>query len=160
MRGGFLHNKVLIEPIAAFFLAVAGTVYREYATGPGRDAGFVDLFVEYGLERIVCEAELSADRVPKDLAKAAALNATLLLIVVPNARVARSVRARASTVAVDPAGANIEKWILPLGVALQRLRSSCRFRTDRNVLETLRHERFDAATAFPRGRSATERRDR
>ncbi len=117
MRGGFIHNRVLIAPIEAFLVQCGAYVRREYPTGPGRTAGFVDLFASYGAHRIVCEAELTADRVARDVDKAVALNATLLLIVVPRSRVARAVRKHLSRLAQM----DFDIWVSTVPVALQRL---------------------------------------
>ena len=119
MRGGFLHNQVLIPPIENHFERLGAHVAREYPTGEGRQVGFVDLFVEHGAWRISCEAELTAHRIENDLEKAAALHASLLLIVVPEPRVARAVRRR--VVACDSEQKRLPIWILPLGPMLQRL---------------------------------------
>lgn len=135
-RGGFLHGRVLLAPIEAWVDELGGVGYREFPTKPGRDAGFIDLWITTGTERIACEAELTADRVAGDVAKAKASNATLLLIVVPTAQVARSIRKRLKNLTAQTTDCGFDIWVLPLGVALERLANSSRFRTSRNVSET------------------------
>ena len=121
MRGGFLHNEVLIASIEAYFLKLGVVVCREYPIAPGRDTGFVDLFVRCGDQRIVCEAELSASRVRRDVEKATVLRADYLFIVVPNERVARTARYRLGETMESSSGPRIS--VLPLGQALQQLRN-------------------------------------
>lgn len=125
MRGKFLHNTVLISRIAALFHQTDATIYHEYPTGPGRTAGFVDLFILYKTWRFAVEAELSADRVSNDVAKAIALRADLLLIVTPNSRVATAVRRQVQRLRSNQRGLVIPNWLtiwsLPLGPAIQRL---------------------------------------
>ncbi len=91
MRGGFLHNQLLIAPVIQFCQEHGINAHEEYPTMRGRNAGFVDLFILHGELRIVCEAECSPDRVPNDVVKAQKLEATHLMILVPNASVAKGV---------------------------------------------------------------------
>lgn len=121
MRGGFLHNDVLLGPVESHFRACHARIDREFPTRPGRDAKFIDLFVNLHGLRIACEAELTTRRIGRDIDKAREVNAQLLLIVVPHRRVARYAMERV----VDPAAVRRELalWILPLGPALARLRS-------------------------------------
>lgn len=94
-------------------------VHQEFPVVLGNQTLFVDLLIWYCQDKIVCEAELSADRVCTDVEKAAALDATLLLIVVPQSRVAKSARRRIqrSRNLIVPQDMGIS--ILPLGPALQ-----------------------------------------
>ena len=94
MRGGFLHNSILLNPIETHFLQLGAEVRREHRTESSGFLGFVDLFVLLGVHRLVFEAELSADRVHRDVSKAIQLEATQLLIVVPCSRLVRSIRRR------------------------------------------------------------------
>lgn len=136
MRGGFVHNQVLIAQVEAHFRQLRATIHREYPTAAGRDAGFVDLFIIWYSIRIVCEAELSPARVCRDVAKAALLKADLLLIVVPNLRVAKAARARLRTCNGPPRPRGLLIWILPLGPALRRLTNKCHLMTRANVSAT------------------------
>ncbi len=120
MRGGFLHNTVLITPIEQFFCELAACVSREHPIRPGRGAPAVDLFIELQHERIVVEAELTARRITVALKKAQTLEATHLLIITPTSRTAE--RARYLLVEADPKWLPKRLWILPLGPALQALR--------------------------------------
>ncbi len=117
MRGGFVHNRVLVARVAAFFLLLTDRVYLEHPVGSGRHAGFADLFVLFGSHRIVCEAELSADRIHRDVRKAELLEATRLLIVVPRPPLVRAVHRRLAQLAP----VRFEIWVGTLGVILKRL---------------------------------------
>lgn len=128
-----MHEEVLLARMEACFRELGGVGRRQYPTGPGRAAGVVDLFVTLGRERIVCEAELTADRAVRDLAKAHTLKATLLIIVVPNTRVAHSIRKRLASVRPRSCTSGPDIWVFPLGVAIQRFMNSGRFRSGRNV---------------------------
>lgn len=91
MRGAFLHNHIVTHMAVAF--RQAGTEVRcECPVRCGRHPGFVDLFVCWGAGRIVCEVERSPRRVDRDIAKALALDADLLLLVVPTGRVEAAVK--------------------------------------------------------------------
>lgn len=113
MRGGFLHNQVLLAPIEAYFRQVGAAVYPEHPV-PGA-WGAVDLFVEYRHHRVAVEAELTPRRVQRDIEKARALNASVLLIVMPTNSLASQAKARLVG-AVRVPGMRIV--IRPLGPAL------------------------------------------
>ena len=98
MRGGFLHNEILVRPIERFFLSVGGLVCREYPAGNG----FVDLFIQWESYRIVTEAELQWRRIGNDVVKATALHADLLLIVTPTWQTARLVRRKITLASNGP----------------------------------------------------------
>lgn len=120
MRGGYLHNHILLDPVEDHLLQSGATVQREQAVDLCGSMGFIDLAATLRDHRIAFEAELTADRVASDLRKAEAWSATLLVIIVPTRRVARSIqRAVDSTPGARPPGG---VWVLPLGPALARLR--------------------------------------
>ena len=121
MRGSYLHNHILLDPIEEHFRLLGARTRREHPTRKKLAPGFVDLFIEWREHRIVCEAELSARRVLWDLEKAKALDATLLVIVVPRRVVAEAAWRRVKHSSTS--SSNVQFWILPLGPALQRLRS-------------------------------------
>lgn len=70
--GGFLHEEVLLKPVAEGFDAAGGTVHLEFFVQVGRKRGFVDCLVEIGAERIAVEVEYSPERVRNDVRKAEA----------------------------------------------------------------------------------------
>ncbi|GEM_PF-2578436 len=120
MRGGFLHNHILLDPIEDLLMQLGAATRREHYVRSAGSAGFIDLTATLGQHRIACEAELAADRVSSDLRKAQAWAATLLVIVVPTRRVAQSAqRAVNAAPGTRPVGG---VWVLPLGPALTRLR--------------------------------------
>lgn len=122
MRGGYLHNCVLLDPIEAHFLALGAATRREWTIRVGERTCFIDLMVELvDSRRIACEAELTADRIVRDIEKAVAAGASLLLIVVPSTKVARAARQAARKCCRSPQ--TMPVWILPLGGMRQRLRS-------------------------------------
>ena len=112
MRGRFLHNQGLIDPVAAAFKRLGGIVRREYPIRPGRYSRYVDLHVVWDSWRIVVEAELTVDRVDLDVDKASALEADILLFVVPNSALARKIERKLKDVSRPVV------LVLPLGAAL------------------------------------------
>ncbi len=140
MRGAFLHTDVLVARVEELLRGFGARVCREYAVSGGRRSGFIDLFAVLHTHRIACEAELSADRVVNDVAKATAARADLLLIVTPERRIARAVAKRLDKAGIATADECLEVWVLPLGVALKRLRNRCHLMTPVNVPTTSRHQ--------------------
>ena len=120
MRGGFLHNHILLDPIESHFQKLGATTAREHLVASGSFTGFIDLFIEHGNQRIACEAELTPARIERDLEKAKLAEATLLLIVVPHRRIAQGVLRKLHRLDKPRPPAGL--WVLPLGPALQRLR--------------------------------------
>lgn len=91
MRGGYLHNKILLDPLDRAFRGVGALVRREMMVRLDSRMAYVDLFAELGGRKFAIEAELSVHRIEKDLMKGMALNADELWIVVPHRRAARCV---------------------------------------------------------------------
>ena len=86
MRGGFLHNTLLVAGIETMLWPIATSIIREFPVRlPGDAVGAIDLFAIIGAHRIAVEVELTADRVPGDMAKAHSANANELLLIAPNA---------------------------------------------------------------------------
>ena len=71
MRGGYIHERCLLEPIESAFRDFGIPVWHQVATRPGRDTGYVDLVAEFAGVRLVIEAETTSRRVGSDLRKAA-----------------------------------------------------------------------------------------
>ena len=94
MRGDFLHNQVLLEPIAELLRERGIPVFREFHIGADRRGWYADLAAVYHDLRLLVEAERSADRVNGDVAKALAWPATHLLIVAPHRQVMQAVARR------------------------------------------------------------------
>ena len=92
MRGGYVHNRVLLDPIDTKAWRSGARVDREVAIRVGGQVLYGDLLIRDGSKRILVEAELSSKRIPNDLAKAAAFEVCELWLVVPNPGVARSVQ--------------------------------------------------------------------
>ena len=119
MRGGFVHNRVLVDRLDAAFRAVGAKTLLECPTGPGTPRGFVDILATMDGVRIVCEVELRANRVELAVRKAVALDADYLLLVTPNGRTARAIRARLARADALPGVEMPPEFILTLGQALQ-----------------------------------------
>ncbi len=119
MRGGYIHNRVLLDPIAEKAWRFGVQVDRDVVIRIDGKVLYGDLLIRGSSTRTLVEAELSPKRVPKDLAKAAALGAGELWVVVPNPRVARSVRQKLLQLSIGPETS--ELFILSLPQALQRL---------------------------------------
>lgn len=119
MRGTFLHNEVLIQPLDLAFCFIGALTFREWYVNDCETKGYVDLWVEMNGFRIAVEAELTSKRVAHDLRKARALHADELWIVVPTVRVARAVHRKLNTLAST--GMGPEVFFLTQGQALQRV---------------------------------------
>ncbi len=119
MRGGWVHNRVLIDPITQKALRLGAQVDREVAIEVGGRVLYGDLLIQVGARRVLVEAELSARRIPNDLTRAMAFGACELWLVVPNPRVARSVRRKVHKQSIGPGTPRL--FILLLPQALQRL---------------------------------------
>lgn len=133
MRGGYLHNRLLVEPVAARFEVLGAVVHREHHC----TAGYMDLLIEGKAWRIACEAELRAARVGRDLAKAVALQVDLLLLVVPTRRVALLVEHKLERTTRSLGLTLPPIVVIPLGALLQRLAHVSRNDDTLNVLATL-----------------------
>ena len=118
MRGSFLHNRVMLDRIAARYLARGAIVRRECPTRDGRDTGYVDLCIDEDGRRWVYEAELGPQRVPNGLTKARELGANVLTFVAPNGSVLSRIR-RALRQMGDTHGLTVR--VLTLGALLKEL---------------------------------------
>ena len=119
MRGGYIHNRVLLDPIAQKAWHLGAQVDREVAIRVDERVFYADLLIRGFPKWILVEAELSSKRIPNDLAKAGALGVSELWVVVPNPRVARSIRQKLSQLSIEPGTAGL--FILSLPQALQGL---------------------------------------
>ncbi len=133
MRGGFVHNQVLVRRLDEAFRAVGAATFLEHPTGPSAPRGFVDLLAVHGPLRVVCEAELRASRVAAAIVKAEALQADCLLLVVPDQRTVRAVRVAVVRLDVPSSPRSGRVFVLTLGQALQWVRDSFPFLTPRNA---------------------------
>ncbi len=139
MRGGYVHNHVLLDPIEQKARRLGAAVDREAAIRVGGRVLYGDLLIRGGSRRILVEAELSSRRVPNDLAKAAALGACELWVVVPNSRVAGSVRWNLSQ---DGTQSRPGLFVLLLPQALQRVEELIELNSGSNVeIETEKTKR-------------------
>jgi hypothetical protein len=130
MRGGFLHN-FLVDRAEEHLLSLGAVVYREYPTNPGtRDSRFIDLCAMTGGARIAIEAELSTDRIAADVGKALTVEASLLLILVPDSRIAARIQRQLDR---TNDAHRLPVCVLPLGRALQRLTRRFEFCSGVNV---------------------------
>ena len=120
MSRGYVHDYVLLNPIEQKALQLGATVDCEAAIRVGGRVSYGDLLIQVGSSKwILVEAELSSRRVLNDLAKAAALGACELWVVVPNPTVAKSVYRKLSQHDTQPRFSRL--FVLLLPQALQRL---------------------------------------
>jgi hypothetical protein len=92
MRGGYVHNNVLLLPVLTQCRALGAGVSLEHRVRVGKRYGAIDIFADFGSRRLAIELETSHLRVPWDIEKARALNVEDLLIPVPSAVVAQACR--------------------------------------------------------------------
>lgn len=131
---GFVHEVVLLPPIEACLIGLGARTSREHHAGPGREAGYVDLYAEWPNFSACIEAEMTSRRVLGDVKKAILLKADLLLIVVPDCSVRASCRRRLKAILGKNGDPKIEIWVLTLKPAIQRLTELKDKRTLSNVL--------------------------
>jgi hypothetical protein len=141
MRGGWLHNHVIVERLDVAFRAVGATTRLECATGPTRPRGFVDILATLGSVRVACEAELRADRVDVAVRKAVWLDVDYLVLVAPDHRTAHAIRARFDSLGADLGGVAPPEFILTLGQAIQWISHSFPFLTPRNAASPAKKEK-------------------
>ncbi len=119
MRGGFLHNEVILASVAQEFEQAEWQVELEVPIRMGESIGFVDLVADRDGWCVAVEAECSPRRVGRDLDKAQALRAHELWIVTPNAGVAAAVRRSLDRMHVQPNRGGL--FVLTQGQAVQRV---------------------------------------
>jgi len=157
MRGDYVHNVLLVRPVAKALLLIGAIVRFEYPISSGRHPFFVDLFATLDSHRIVCEAENSPRRIARDLEKARLLRARLLLFLVPTPAVAAAVKRRIASLNAGswPDGCAIR--VLTLPAALQLLMNKSQLKSLLNVAMTLRHQIKSESPAI-RGDKVQKRR--
>ena len=133
MRGGFLHNVVLITALVLEWTKRGARTWREAAVHLGHTTGYIDLLVEIAGFRVAIEAELTPRRVANDIEKAIAVRAQELWVVVPDAQVARAIRRKLHLVPIAEGTPKI--FVLTLGQAKQRVRNLVPFISGANVLK-------------------------
>lgn len=90
MRGGAIHNQVLVGEMTTCLASVSAVFSTEVHVAPGRRSGYVDILAFLWGLMIVIEAETTPRRVWRDLAKATQLEADLLLVITPSTVVRRA----------------------------------------------------------------------
>ena len=115
MRGGYIHNEILVGTLARDARALGWGTLLEAPVPVHDSVWFIDLVVTSHAVRVAVEAELSPGRVLRDVIKAEAFGAVALLVVTPTSRVAKQCR----RVLGRP---DLPTWVLPLGRARARLR--------------------------------------
>lgn len=125
MRGKFLHNRVMVAPLVLALERLGYAVSVEQPVRPGQRPPCADMFLVVRGRRIVIEAEGSCARIKNDLIKARSLQADLLLIVVPHARL----RLRVQTGLIQLIGRShpdlLLVKVLTLGAALRWISDNC-----------------------------------
>lgn len=119
MRGRFLHNQLLVAPLAEALRQSGWQVNVEFHVRSETYTGFIDLKASRDGQVLAVEAELTPRRVKNDIAKAIAMNASELWIVVPEYHAARAVRA---VVARHAARKKLPIRVLTQGQAIQRVK--------------------------------------
>jgi hypothetical protein len=142
VKGGFFHNRCLVGRLIQPFRDLGATVLAEHRIESGRHGRAVDLLVQLGPYRIVVEAERDLRRLSGDVAKARALGANLLLVVVPTGRLARTARCRLAVFQGGEGGRKPRIMVLTLGAALELV-------TNRSPLKSAAFVGEDPETSIP-----------
>ena len=122
MRGGHLHERLLLDPLEKAFQRYGATVTRQARSRPGPGGGYVDLLVVWGRNCLAVEVETTPRRVGNDLKKAADLGAWLW-VVVSNRTVAAGVRRHLKRLGVRICEPWICVWTTP--EVLQQVANCC-----------------------------------
>jgi len=122
MRGGFLHNEVLVRRLRQVAQECGAVVHLEAPVRIDGVVNYIDLAIEKGGQVTVCEPEQSWRRVDNDVRKAVAFGAQRLLIVTPDSHTAQACRRQLRRHA--PSGARLQVIACPLGAALEILRQA------------------------------------
>ena len=134
MKGKWLHNRILIEPL----LQAAGstaTIHLEMRVDQVQRSRSVDAVLDWPGFRVALEAENKATtRLERDVIKAQDIKAHLLLIVVPNWRVVRSVQTALRRMQAD--GIALRILVLTQGAARQWLTNQSHLMSRSYVLRT------------------------
>lgn len=118
MKGGYVHDQVLLQGVAAAFKQ-AGASLRYQAPS---SAGYCDLTARLPDGRLFAvEIEMTTRRIENDLRKGAEIKADELWIVVPNQQVLRASKRRLQQLA---SRSEVAVFILTLPQALKRLSDS------------------------------------
>lgn len=118
MRGGFIHNEVIINPLRRLLQAGGADTMVECPVRVNGSTRAIDLVAELADRRIVIEAECSAKRIESDLEKAMSLDADELWIVVPNDRVKAAVDRKLRCLGISR---NAGLFVLTLPQAVKRV---------------------------------------
>ena len=94
MRSDWTKKQAITARAERFFRDAGASVHSAYRIITTKLDGCIDLLVEFRGQRIACEIEMSAECLKWDIAKARAVRATVLLVVVPNEELAETARSR------------------------------------------------------------------
>lgn len=119
MRGGYLHNNFLIRPVEGASRFHGARTHREVHVITLAGPGFIDLVAEWEDRIVAVEAELTPRRVRHDVAKAAAVGASELWIIVPTWRIAGLIRRALERVEIE--GSELGVFVLTVGQARERV---------------------------------------
>jgi hypothetical protein len=122
MRGGFLHNEVLVKRLRQMAQECGAAVHLEAPVRIDGVVNYIDLAIEKGGQVTVCEPEQSWRRVDNDVRKAVAFGAQRLLIVTPDSHTAQACRRQLRRHTLS--GAKLQVIACPLGAALEILRQA------------------------------------
>ena len=118
MTESYCHN-LLVDSMCNACETIGITPVREYAVKTANGIGFIDLVASNKNTLVAIEIERSNRRIETDVAKAVALSANGLLIVVPNPQVERLVKKRLRGLACSK---KVKTFVTCLPEATQRLR--------------------------------------
>jgi hypothetical protein len=122
MRGGFLHNQVLVGRLRQVAQECGAVVHLEVPVRIDGVVNYIDLVLEKGAQVTICEAEQTWRRVGNDVRKAVALGAHRLLIATPDSHTAHACHRQLRR--HTPSGAKLQVVVCPLGAALEILRQT------------------------------------
>ena len=119
MRGGYLHNMLLIGSVQEECARRGIKTATEVKVSDGNRTGYIDLVMEVDGYRIAVEAELTSKRIEKDVWKAIVAGMDELWILTPNKRAEKSIRRRLAY--LPSSSKDLSIYVLPLGGVLKEL---------------------------------------
>ena len=119
MRGGYLHNMLLIGSVQEECERRDIKTATEGKVSDGIRTGYIDLVIEGDGYQIAVEAELTSKRIDKDMWKARLARVDELWLLVPNKRIEKSLRRRLAR--LPRPSEELAIYVLPLGGALKEL---------------------------------------
>jgi hypothetical protein len=125
MRGKFLHNQVMIAALVSALRLRRYHLYLEHPVRRGKYPPSADIFFKVNGGWVVIEVERTTARITNDFKKAQALQADLLLLVMPDAQKVQAAKTVVRCFAQKITSPSPRILVMTLGAALQWVANNC-----------------------------------